>query len=144
MPCRWRLLKLNYPLVATLPFVVHKYGSGCVFVHHSARLAASLVQSLLGIVDDEFLAKGIDKTLRAAADNELIRVGRRKLHCVTYLVAPQAARRTDNNGIVLVLLDRPKGQHCGVLLAYLIEWYKFKEHAIVDHQEHREVEWVVL
>ena len=137
-------VKLNEPLVTTFTLVVHKHRCRGVLAYAGTSKVASLVQSFFSIINNEFFAKGIDKALGASTNNEFIRISWGELHCVAYLVAPQATTGADNNGIVASLFNLPQRQHSGVLCSHLIERNEFVEHTIVNHQEHSCVEWVVL
>ena len=125
--------------MAALRIGIHKDRSSRVFQHLGTRLLASVSQSLLGIVHDEFLAKGIDKALGASADDELIRIGGGEADGVAYHIAPQATRGADNHGVVLVFLNAPQRNDVAPF-----HWLELVEHPIVKHQQHRLVSWVVL
>ena len=138
------LFKFYDPLVAASAVVVHEYGSGCVFAHHGAGQRAGALQSLLGIVHYQLFAEGVDEALGASADDEFIGTDGGEAHGVANLVAPQAARGGDDDGIVSSGLDGPQGEHRGVGLAHLLERDELVEHAIVQHEQHGGVGGVVL
>ena len=138
-----RLGELNNPLVATLGIGIHKDWSSCVFQNLSTRLFTGIGQSLLGIVDDQFFAKSIDKALGASRDDELIRIGRSEADGIAYHIAPQATRSGNQHGVVLVFLNTPQ-RHYLVLCAFSVELLELVEHSIVQHQQHGLVGRVVL
>ena len=92
------LFELDDPLVSAFSFGVHKHWGSGVFIHHSSRSAASLEQALFGIVDNEFLAKSIDKALGSAADDEFVGVDLGEAHRIANLVTPQSARSGNDDG----------------------------------------------
>ena len=129
--------------MAALGVGIHKDWSRCIFQHFSTRLLAGIGQSLFGIVDDEFLAKGIDKTLGTARDDELIRIGGGETYGVANHVSPQPTRCGNQHGVVLVLFHAPK-RNDFVLSGFAGEFLKLIEHPIVQHQQHGLVRRIVL
>ena len=93
--------------MTTFGILVHKDWCCRIFQHLGPCLLAGIFQSLFGIIYDEFLAKGIDKRLGASRDNKLIWIGGSEPHRVANHIAPQATRRRDEHGVVLVLLHTP-------------------------------------
>ena len=92
-PCKLldvgRLLsKLYHPLVVGHHALAPMYRGSGIFAHLRTGLLTGIVQSLLGIVNDELLAEGIDEALRPAGDDELIRSLTRKAHRVAYHITP--------------------------------------------------------
>ena len=134
-----RMRELDEPLVTTLGIGIHKDGSCRIFQHLGTCLFAGIGQTTLGIVDNEFLAKGIDKALGAPGDDKLIGVDRGEADCVAYHVTPQATRGGYQHGVVLVFLHTP--QRHDITSVHRLE---FIEHAVVEHQQHRLVGRVVL
>ena len=125
------LRELDEPLVATLGVLVHEDRRSGILQHLGACQLAGILQSLLGIVDDEFLAKGVDEALGATRDDELIGVGGCELHRVAQHIAPQATRGGDEHGVVLASLDTPQGHD--IVGAHLLE---LVEDVVVEHQQH--------
>ncbi len=78
-PC-WFLRELDEPLVAALGIAVHIDRSSGIFRNLRTRLLAGIGQSLLGIVHNQFLAKGIDKVLGTAGDDKLVWIRAGKLY----------------------------------------------------------------
>ena len=138
------LCKFDDPLVATLPLGIHEYGCGGVFGHDGSRLSASLLQAFLGVVDDEFLAEGIDEALGASADDEFVGPRGGEAHRIAYLIAPQSARGRNNDGIVAPSLYLPQRENGCVGAAHLFEGNKLVENAVVEHEQHRQVGRVAL
>ena len=72
---RGRLLgKFDDPLVTALGIAVHEDGGNGVVLHLCASCHTCLKESFFCIVNNEFLAKGVDEVLGASCDAELIRV----------------------------------------------------------------------
>ena len=138
------LRKLDDPLVSALCVLVHEHRRGGIFLDLGSRLAASLLQTLLGVVLYQLLAEGVDEIFCSACDNKLIRVARGEHHGVADHVAPQSARRAYDHGVVLVQLHACERHNGGVALAHLFEGYELVEHVIVEHEQHRLVRRVVL
>ena len=135
----WRNGKLDDPLVSALGVAVHEHRCCRVLTHLGPRLVAGVGQALLGIVDDELFAKGVDKVLRTSGDDEFVGVYRRELYGVANHISPQSARRRDDHGVVLARFDGPKGDCC-----LSVELLELIEHVVVNHEEHRLVLRVVL
>ena len=62
--------------MTTFGIGIHKDWCCRILQYLCTRLFAGVRQSLLGIVDDELLAKGIDEALGTTTDDELIRISR--------------------------------------------------------------------
>ncbi len=69
---------------------IHEYWCSRIFQHLSACLFTSVGKTLFSIIDDQFLAKGIDKVLRTARDDELIGIGGSELNGITNLIPPES------------------------------------------------------
>ena len=134
-----RLGELDEPLMAALRIGIHKHWGGRVFQHFGSCLITSVCQSLLGIVHNQLLTKGIDEVLGATRDDKLIRVCRGELYRVAYLIAPKSARGRDDHRIVLALLNTPEGHRVAS-----VHRNELIEHPIVEHQQHRLVRRIVL
>ena len=67
---------------------IHEHRGSGIFQHLRTRLLTGIGESLLGIVDDEFLAKGIDETLGTSCDDELIGIGGGETDGVSNLITP--------------------------------------------------------
>lgn len=130
--------------MTALRAVVHEYRCGRIFAHLRARLTTCVGQSLLGIVNDEFLAKGIDETLGASGDDKLIWIDGREADSVAQYVAPQATRCGYDHGIVSSLLYAPQRNDGRIVGSELIHRYELIEHAIVRHEQHRLVLRIAL
>ena len=130
--------------MAALGVGVHIHGCGRILQHLCARLLAGVGQSLLGVVHDELLAKGVDEVFRAPGDDELVGVARGEAHRVADDVSPQSARGGDHHGVVLAhfhILQRDDGR---AVLSELVHRDELVEHAVVEHEHHRLVVGVVL
>ena len=141
--------ELDEPLMAALSLSVHKDRSGRVFEYFGPRLLTSILESLLRIVHNQFLAEGIDEMLRAARDDELIRILGRELHRVANLVAPESTRRRDEHGVILANLDALEGNDGGMIRGRTvgsdgINLAEFIEHIIVEHQQHGRIVGITL
>ena len=80
--------ELHNPLVTTLSVGIHEDWRRSIFHHFGSRLLAGLGQSLLSIIDDEFLAKSIDERLRSTCNDELIGILLREANHVADDVTP--------------------------------------------------------
>ena len=136
--------ELDEPLVTAFGVAVHVYGCRRVFGYLCPGFLASILQSFLGIVHDEFLAEGIDKILRTARNDKLVRVLAGKHHGVAYHVPPQSAGGGNDHGVVLACLHAPQGHYGRVVRTELVHRYKLVEHVIVYHERHGFVCRVVL
>ena len=67
---------------------VHEYRGGRVFEHLGTRLLAGILQSLFGIVHNQFFAEGIDEMLGASGNDEFIGILRGEYHGVANEIAP--------------------------------------------------------
>ena len=140
----WRAVELYEPLVAATAAVIHEDRRGGVVLHLRPRGGAGSLQTALGVVHNQFLAEGVDKTFGASRDDKLVRVGLREAHRVAYHVAPQSARGGNHHGVVAPRLDLPK-RHCLCLgHTHVFQGYELVEHAVVYHQEHGGIGRVVL
>ena len=152
----WRLGKLDEPLVTALRIVVHKHRGSGIFADHGSRLLTSIAQSFFCIVDNQFLAKGIDETLGTPRNHELIGIGRREADGIANHVAPQSARCRNQHGIVPAFLHGPERNRrkmgigrntVGRVLCPLFQFldrHELVEHIVVEHQQHRLVRRIVL
>ena len=138
------LRKLYDPLVAAFARFVHKDRSSRVFSHLCACLLAGFGQSLFGVVHNEFLAKGIDETFGAARDNEFVGLCLREAHSVANLVAPQAAARGNDDGVIAVCFHLPKGHNLRLFLPDFLQRYELVEHTVVEHQQHSWIGQIAL
>ena len=84
--------KFYEPLMPALGLIVHVNGCCGILRHLCSGLLAGIVESFLGIVHNQFLAKGIDEVFCPAGDDELIRIPGGECHGVAYLISPQSAR----------------------------------------------------
>ena len=130
--------------MATLSILVHKHWGCRIFEHLGSCLLTGIGQTLFGIVNNQFLAKGIDEVLRASADDELIGIGGGELHRVAQHITPETTRGRDHHRIVLALLHTPEGYYRGILLAKFIHRDELVEHTIVEHEQHGLVGRVIL
>ena len=131
--------KLDQPLVTAFRIGIHKHWCCGIFRDLCPRLFTGVGQTLLCIVDDQFLTKGIDEMLGAPSDDKLIGIGRRKLDGIAYLVTPQATAGGNHHRIVLTRFHTPE-RH-GVAS---VHGNKLIEDIIVEHQQHRLVVRVIL
>ena len=125
--------------MAALRIGIHKHWGCRVFQHLGSRLFTSVCQSLLGIVHNQLLTKGIDEVLGATRDDKLIGVRRGELYRIAYLITPESARGRDNHRVVLALLNTPKGHRVASF-----HRDELIEHPVVKHQQHRLVRRIVL
>ena len=136
--------KLYQPLVAAFGVGIHEDRCGRVFQYLRTRFGAGACQTFLGIVHDELLAESVDEVLRAAGDDEFVRMLARELHRIAYQVAPQARRGGDDHGVVLAQFHFLQAIGVRVLLVDFLQGDKFKEDTIVYHQQHGRIGRVVL
>ena len=130
--------------MAALAVGIHEDRRCRVLQHLGSRLSASLGQSLLGIVDNQFLAEGIDEGLGATGDDELVGVALGEAYHVADDVAPQTAGRRDDHRIVALRLDAPEGNGGRLRTVELVHRDEFEEDAVVYHQTHGSIGRVVL
>ena len=80
--------EFDKPLMAALGVAVHIDRSSRIFSHLGTRLLAGISQTLLGIIHNQFLAKGIDEVLGSAGNDKLIWILACKLNGITNHVTP--------------------------------------------------------
>lgn len=100
-----------------------------VLADPSACRAASLDQSAIGVVDDQFLTEDVDILTRTAREANPVRVRRSELHTVADFVTPQPIVRGDEHCIGPAAHD-PFERDDAITVAEL------EEGPVVEHQQH--------
>ena len=132
----WFLRELDEPLVAALGIAVHIDRSSGIFRNLRTRLLAGIGKSLLGIVHNQLLTKGIDKVLGTAGDDKLVWIGAGKLYGIANHIAPQTAGGGNHHRIVLAYFHAPERHHGRMIASKLIHRDEFVEHIVIYHQRH--------
>ena len=130
--------------MTTFSLRIHIHWGCCVVRQLCASGLASGFETLLGIVHDELFTKGIDEILGSSGDNKLIRIGRSELYCVSYLVSPKSTSSTNQHRIVAPYLHTRQWDDIRMFTFKLVHRQELVEYAIVEHERHTAVCWVIL
>ena len=133
--------------MAALRILVHEHRCCSVFQHLGSCLLAGIGQSLFSIVDNQFLAKGVDEVLGSTRDDELIGIGGGKLDGIADFISPESARGRDHHRVVLACLHSPERYRFVLLFSFLlprIQRNELVEYAVVEHQQHGLVCGIIL
>src|SRR5690606_25157813 len=86
--------------MATILPVIQIFRGDRIILDFAVGFQGGPTDGHVGVVDHDFLAKGIDELTRTTRDAKLIGVGICKADSVSYFVTPYAGRGGDQNGII--------------------------------------------
>ncbi len=95
------VVKFDQPVMPAPAMERHVDGCYRIVADGGPECAGGELDSAVSIIDHHLFAKGVDILFGAAGDAEAMRIRRGKHHCVTDLIAPQAAISSDDHGIRL-------------------------------------------
>ena len=128
--------KLDKPLVGT---ALHPLGidwGSRIVEHLGTCFLCRQSDGMVGIMDHQFLAEGINETASAPRDFDFDGVELLDGHRVAQAVAPQAVSGCDNQLVGAALFDFPDGIDLGRLAVNILDGDELIEHTHVEQQQH--------
>ena len=129
-------LEFDQPFMRAIAGIPKIYRRGRIVIHDSARLFRRDRNSLIRIVHDHLLAKGIDKMLQPPTDLYPEREAGGKLDRIPQQIPPQPAIGVDHQRILLSQLHIIKPDGLGVGLAIFFHRHELHKDAMIQEQQH--------
>src|SRR5512133_1097835 len=128
----------------TLVVSSHIYRSGGVFQNVCSSSCAGAFKGFFSIIDDHFLAEGIDKMFCASGNPDFMREKTCECDGIAYDISPQTAICRDYHCIIHSFFNLSYRQCAGIAGVHLICRNKLIIDPVIKHQQHRTVCRVIL